>query len=165
MRRMAPVSLLVVAALSTSACATVTRGNSEDVVFTSAPTGAKVSTITGLQCRTPCTLDIKRRQKFKATFQHGGETRVIDVDSRVGGAGIAAGAGNVLAGGVIGIAVDASSGATLEHLPNPVHADFSKPQSQAQAHAEAHAKAVVVAQSKAQADKQKAKNPGQDPNS
>ena len=40
--------------------------------------------------------------------------------TRVAGGGAAGFAGNILLGGVIGMGVDAASGATLEHHPNPV---------------------------------------------
>ncbi|QIE46916.1 translation initiation factor 2 [Pseudohalocynthiibacter aestuariivivens] len=165
MPRFVVSAALTCATLSLSACATVTRGNSEDVVFTSEPTGAQMTTSMGVGCTTPCTIDIKRRKAFSAVFQQGGETRTIAVASKIGGGGVATGAANVIAGGVVGIAVDASTGATLEHMPNPVHADFSKPQSQAQVIAEAHAKKIMQAKAKATAEANKAKNPGQGPTS
>ncbi len=165
MSRFPIVAALMAAALTTSACSTVTRGNSEDVVFTSEPNGAHMTTSMGVGCTTPCTIDIKRKKAFTAVFQHGRETRTINVASKLGGAGVATGAANVIAGGIIGVAVDASTGATLDHLPNPVHADFTQPKSQAQAIAEAHAKAVVQAKAKATVEAKKATNPGQHPTS
>ncbi len=44
----------------------------------------------------------------------------MQVATRVAGAGVAGFAGNIVAGGIIGMGVDAASGATLEHHPNPV---------------------------------------------
>ena len=44
----------------------------------------------------------------------------IRVTNRVSGSGGAAMAGNVLVGGIIGAGVDASTGAMLELVPNPV---------------------------------------------
>jgi len=44
----------------------------------------------------------------------------MPVTTRIAGAGAAGFAGNILIGGVVGMAVDAASGATLEHYPNPV---------------------------------------------
>jgi len=143
----------LVAALTTGACATVTRGNSEDVRFTSEPSGATVTTSMGTSCVTPCKMDIKRKQSFFAAFRHGAETRQIKVMPKTSGEGVAAGAGNILAGGLVGIAVDAGTGANLDHMPNPVHADFSVPQAAAQQTAEAHAKAVARAEAEAKAKK------------
>ncbi|QYX55805.1 translation initiation factor 2 [Roseovarius sp. SCSIO 43702] len=144
-------ALCLAAVLTTGACATVTRGNSEDVQFTSAPSGATVTTSQGLTCVTPCTLDIKRNEAFYAAFRHKGQTRQIKVMPKTSGQGVAAGAGNILVGGLVGVAVDAGTGANLDHVPNPVHADFSKPQAAAQQIAEAHAKAVARARAEAKA--------------
>ena len=44
-------------------------------------------------------------------------SRIYDVDAATGAASFA---GNLLLGGVAGMAVDAASGAALEHKPNPV---------------------------------------------
>ena len=139
------IILLTGAALLTSGCATVTRGKSEQVQFTSVPSGAVVSTTMGASCTTPCSLEVLRKQAFNASFQHRGQTRIVKVITKSQGEGVAAGVGNVLIGGVVGVAVDAGTGATLDHVPNPVHADFTKPQSQAQAIADAHAAAVKKA--------------------
>jgi len=115
--------LAALAALSLSACATAIRGTSEDVAITSAPSGASVKLSTGLTCETPCNLKIERKQEFVASFSKPGyEPQDISVTTRVAGGGVAASAGNIILGGVIGLGVDAYSGATLEHDPNPVHA-------------------------------------------
>lgn len=42
------------------------------------------------------------------------------VKTQLANAGAAGFAGNVIVGGVVGMAVDAASGATNEHCPNPV---------------------------------------------
>ncbi|MCZ4353167.1 translation initiation factor 2 [Roseovarius aestuarii] len=163
MSRFLTIAAFAASALTLSACATAVRGTSEAVSFTSQPSGVQVTTSFGISCTTPCSMDIKRRQAFTAVFTHGKAKRMVNVASKTGAEGIAAGAGNVLAGGIIGVAVDASTGATLEHMPNPVHADFSKPQSAAQANAEAHAKAVIAARAKKHQEAKKATNPGQNP--
>lgn len=118
---------MLAAAVALSACATVTRGSTEDVRFTSVPSGAKVTTSLGPGCQTPCALKFSRRDTFTATFELDGETREVFVGTEVAGGGVAATAGNIIAGGVIGIGVDFATGAGLDHTPNPVHADFTKP--------------------------------------
>lgn len=118
------------AALLVSGCATVTKGTSEDVQFTSNPSGLEMKTSNGMTCTTPCQLKIERKQKFVATFWNGNDTRQINVSTQVRETGGAALAGNIIAGGVIGIGIDAATGSSLDHIPNPVHADFSKPQSE-----------------------------------
>ena len=50
----------------------------------------------------------------------GYEEQRVDVKTKLAGTGAAGFAGNIVAGGVVGMVVDASTGATLEHSPNPV---------------------------------------------
>lgn len=117
------VSLLAVLAgsLSLGACATVTRGTTEQITFDSTP-AAQMRTSTGLTCpTTPCTLEVSRKSEFIATFSKPGyQSQDVMVQTRVAGAGAAGFAGNVLIGGVVGMGVDAATGSTLEHYPNPV---------------------------------------------
>ena len=44
----------------------------------------------------------------------------VPVKTQVAGNGAAGFAGNVLFGGIVGMGTDAYTGATLEHVPNPV---------------------------------------------
>ena len=116
---------VVLSTISLAACATVRRGTTEQVTFTSDPPSA-VRTSTGLSCpQTPCTLEVNRKSEFIATFSEPGyESQDVAVQTRIAGAGAAGFAGNVLIGGVIGMGVDAATGSTLEHYPNPVHASL-----------------------------------------
>ena len=109
-------------ALSLGACATVTRGTTNSVTVNSEPAGAQAITSSGLTCpSTPCTWDVSRKQEFIVTFsKEGYEDLQIPVATRLAGAGVAGFAGNVLVGGLIGMGVDAVTGSTLEHHPNPV---------------------------------------------
>ena len=87
------------------------------------PSGAEVHTSNGLGCVTPCTLTVKKNEEFIATFEKPGFLpQQIPVTRQVVGAGVAATAGNVILGGLIGIGVDAATGAGYEHTPNPVSA-------------------------------------------
>ncbi|PLX36812.1 MAG: translation initiation factor 2 [Hyphomicrobiales bacterium] len=118
---------LAATALVLGGCATVTRGTTNDVTFLSTPSGAEVRTSTGRVCTTPCTLKIDRKEEFVATFTAPDYPPVeVEVVTKVANAGAAGFAGNVLAGGVIGMGVDAATGSTLEHVPNPIHIDFTK---------------------------------------
>ena len=128
MKRTIMILTLLGAALAVSACATVTRGSTEDVQFLSTPPGAVVKTTNGYNCQTPCTIKIDRRDTFTATFTLNGENRQVFVDTEVAGEGVAAGAGNILIGGIIGAGVDVATGAGLDHTPNPVIGDFTQPQ-------------------------------------
>ena len=113
----------VLSALALAGCATVVRGTTESVGFDSQPSGADVRLSTGLGCVTPCALVIKRNEEFIATFSKPGfRSQQVEVKTQLSGGGAAAGAGNILAGGVIGAGVDVATGAPLDHVPNPVTA-------------------------------------------
>ena len=111
----------VAAGLAVSGCATVTRGTTEQVQITSEPSGADVRTSMGPTCITPCTLQVSRKDEFTVTVSKPGFVEEnVPVRTQVAGSGVAGFAGNVLIGGVIGMGADAYTGATLEHVPNPV---------------------------------------------
>jgi len=117
MRILAVIAL----ALTLGGCATVTRGTTSQVDFQSNPSGAAMRTSHGHNCVTPCTLQMNRKDEFIATFSKPGfADQEVNVRTKVAGSGAAGFAGNVLIGGVIGMAADAATGATLEHYPNPV---------------------------------------------
>lgn len=118
--RLGAIALVVI---SLSACATITRGTKQKVEFKSTPDGADVSTSTGATCVTPCTIKMKRKQGFDATFRKEGyQETVVKVESKFSGGGAAAGAGNILLGGVIGGILDGSNGSLNNLTPNPVEA-------------------------------------------
>jgi len=107
---------------STAACATITRGTTQPFTVESTPPEAEVSTSSGFNCRaTPCTFRMPRKDAFTITVSKPGYKPVTtQIESKVAGAGAAGMAGNVLVGGLIGITVDATSGATKDLLPNPL---------------------------------------------
>jgi hypothetical protein len=115
--------ILAVVALAASCggCASITRGTMEMISFDSQPSGAEVRTSLGLACITPCTLNVPRKEEFTATFTKPGfEREDVFVKTQIAGAGAAGFAGNLVFGGVVGMGVDAYTGATMEHTPNPV---------------------------------------------
>lgn len=114
-------ALVAVAALAVQGCATITRGTTEAWTVESEPIGAEVTLSSGESCTTPCTLTKKRKDPFMVTVEKEGyETVRTQIQSQVAGAGAAGMAGNVLVGGIIGVGVDAASGATKELKPNPL---------------------------------------------
>ncbi len=120
---MRPAILLALAAAAQlSACATVTRGTTNQVTMASEPPGAEARTSLGHHCpSTPCTIEVARSSQFVATFSMPGHRDAqVPVATRVAGSGAAGFAGNILIGGIVGMGVDAATGATLEHYPNPV---------------------------------------------
>jgi hypothetical protein len=110
-------------ALMTAGCATVTRGTTDQITVTSDPSDARVTTSLAQSCLTPCTFTVSRKDEFIVKISADGyKPQEIPVKTQLAGSGAAGFAGNVLLGGVIGMGVDASTGATLEHVPNPINA-------------------------------------------
>ncbi|MDP4594606.1 MAG: PEGA domain-containing protein [Beijerinckiaceae bacterium] len=104
-------------------CATVTRGTTNEIQLYSEPSGATARTSLSQVCTTPCTLTVSRKSEFSVTFSKPGfEDQIVHVKTLIAGSGAAGFAGNVVLGGVVGMGVDAYTGATLQHVPNPVRA-------------------------------------------
>ena len=114
--------LPVMAVLCLCSCATITRGVHEKLRVESDPPGANVVLSTGKKGLTPVEfVEKRRRDNFTVTISKPGYTpRTIMVESKAGGTGATAMAGNLLLGGVIGMGVDAGTGAYHSLYPNPV---------------------------------------------
>jgi len=116
------IAFVALTGLALSGCATITRGTTDNLLVQSEPDGASVELSSGQTCRTPCNLELKRKNDYTLYMRKEGfQDAEIKVESKVAGAGAAGMAGNVLIGGVIGAGVDAFSGATNNLEPNPVH--------------------------------------------
>lgn len=105
-------------------CASATRGTTESISIVSTPPGATAD-VSGLDnptaCVTPCVVQVKRNADVTVSINKPGyEPQVVPLTKEVGGAGAAGFAGNVLVGGVVGMGVDAVTGAAMDHKPNPV---------------------------------------------
>ena len=115
------------AALSLGACATVTKGTDDTVSFEATPAGATVTfnevsgRINQPGCTTPCTMELNRKYTYSVEIaKEGYETWVQLLEPKLSGDGTVGMAGNILLGGVIGAAVDASTGAMNDLKPNPM---------------------------------------------
>ena len=108
--------------LTAASCATVTRGTTEDVTINTTPLDAKVVTSLNHTCLTnPCVVKVARKESFQVTASHPGyRTQTVNVATKVSGNGAAGLAGNIIIGGIIGVGVDAATGAARDHTPNPV---------------------------------------------
>jgi hypothetical protein len=105
-------------------CASVARGTTETISVESTPPGAE-AIISGLDnpmtCMTPCAVVAKRNADISVTVQKSGyEPQVVQLTKEIPPAGAAGFAGNVLVGGLVGMGVDAVTGAATDHKPNPV---------------------------------------------
>lgn len=119
--RQISLAVVVVASLLSSGCATITRGTTQPWTVDSSPTGAVASLSNGERCETPCTLTLKRKHAFAVEVCKAGYRTVnTAVMSGISGAGATGMAGNVLVGGLIGIGIDAATGATKNLSPSPL---------------------------------------------
>jgi len=119
--RIGTIGGIVAVSVMLCGCATVTRGTRQTFRIESTPSGAQVAMSTGENCVTPCKLKLKRRPGFTATFaKQGYQTQTVKVDSELHGGGVAAGAANILFGGVVGGLVDGSNGSLDSLSPNPL---------------------------------------------
>jgi len=105
-------------------CASVTRGTTETISVASTPAGAE-ATIAGLEapmtCTTPCSFVAKRNADLAVTVDKPGyESQTITLTKDIPATGAAGFAGNILLGGLVGMGVDAATGAATDHKPNPV---------------------------------------------
>jgi PEGA domain-containing protein len=105
-------------------CASVTRGTTENISIATTPAGATAD-ISGLEiptaCVTPCVVQAKRNADITVTInKEGYQTQTIPLTKEIPGTGAAGFAGNLLLGGVVGMGVDAATGAAQDHKPNPV---------------------------------------------
>ncbi|MDB5518011.1 MAG: translation initiation factor 2 [Tardiphaga sp.] len=118
------ILVVVAAAAALGGCASATRGTTEQISIASTPSGAE-ATIAGLEvptaCVTPCVVQAKRNADITVSIaKEGYEPQIIPLTKDVAGSGAAGFAGNLLLGGVVGMGVDAVTGAAMDHHPNPV---------------------------------------------
>jgi hypothetical protein len=121
---MTKLSVLFVPFLFVS-CATITRGPHDKLYVKSEPSGAEAQLSTGERSLTPAKFVKSRRESFTVTVSKPGYVaQTVKIESKMSATGGTAMVGNVIAGAgvlsVIGIGVDASTGAMLSLYPNPV---------------------------------------------
>jgi hypothetical protein len=120
-------------------CASVTRGTTENISISSTPSGVE-AVVSGMEvpttCTTPCSVVIKRNADISITFQKEGyDPQIVPLSRDIPTSGAAGFAGNLLLGGVIGMGVDAATGAATDHKPNPVIVTMQPSVPQAAPHA------------------------------
>jgi hypothetical protein len=120
-----PKIIVVGVALTISAffcgCSSITRGTKDTLVIESEPAGANVRLSTGQIGKTPTSFQLPRKDALEVYIEKEGfESLSVHVSSQISGAGSAGMAGNVLIGGIIGIGVDAVTGASKDLKPNPI---------------------------------------------
>jgi|GEM_PF-1281375 PEGA domain-containing protein len=102
-------------------CATITRGVHDKLYVQSEPSGAAVQLSTGERGVTPAKFIKSRKESFTLTVTKPGYiAQTVKVESKFSPTGGTAMAGNILGSVVVGVGVDAMSGATSSLYPNPV---------------------------------------------
>ncbi|HQF41382.1 MAG TPA: PEGA domain-containing protein [Ignavibacteriaceae bacterium] len=100
-------SFIAVTSLVFSSCATIFKGSTDDVSFSSDPSGAKVYVNGTLLGTTPVQLELKSKNSYTIEFKKEGyETRTVLLNNSVGGGWIVL---DVLFG-LVPIIVDAATG-------------------------------------------------------
>ena len=103
--------------------ASVTRGTTQNISIASTPSGAQAD-IVGLeiptQCITPCVVQAKRNADITVTISKEGYDPDHPVDQGNNRKRRRRFRRQPLLGGVVGMGVDAATGAAQDHKPNPV---------------------------------------------
>ena len=104
-------------------CATITTGTTQKIPINSNPAGATVNVNTGFTGITPCTAELKRNQDHTVTITKAGYDAFVMVlrKSMCGST-----AGNLVLGGIIGLGVDACSGAMFKLEPLEINANLNR---------------------------------------
>lgn len=115
-------SLILSSLMILSGCASITRGTNDVLEIKTEPAGAQIQTSNGYSCgSTPCAIKMPRRSEFVVDItKRGCRPMEVNVTHKTAGAGAAGVAGNVLVGGIIGLGVDAATGASQDLVPNPI---------------------------------------------
>lgn len=128
------LAALGAAALSLSACATIIDSGSEPVTFNSNPAGAEVEVVNadGMSVftgTTPATTELKNGDGFFKPAEYtvtytapGYEPAVVQIASDEFNSWTI---GNIVFGGLIGLAVDASTGAMWRFSPSTINQDLT----------------------------------------
>ncbi len=79
--------ILATLTVALAGCATITRGTTEVLVIESEPPGADVEVSpAGLRCKTPCSLELKRKSNYMVQIQRDGYEPVkVNVLSQIAG--------------------------------------------------------------------------------
>lgn len=124
----ARIGVAAVAVALLSGCATIVEGGKQSVYFTTDPDGATCSIMREGQMlfhdvKTPATLELEKdKDELVITCEKDGyKKKVVHTDSTFQGWTL----GNILFGGIVGIGIDAASGAMNEY-PSQVSIPLQK---------------------------------------
>jgi hypothetical protein len=113
------IALAAIATMSMGlgGCATVLNGTDTEYTTKSEPEGATVKFTSGKECKTPCSLEFRRKDDQRADITLPGyKPTYVLIQSKLGGSAF----GNIILGGGIGAVVDGSNGASNRLYPRPL---------------------------------------------
>ncbi|MDF0718995.1 PEGA domain-containing protein [Kaistella sp. PBT33-4] len=104
---------LILIGMSSVSCATILTGTSDDVSFTSNPSGASVFVKNVEKCKTPCNATVQRTlSKSTAELKLDGyQDQSVKLEKTFNPVSLV----NILIGGAIGVAVDAATGSLTKY--------------------------------------------------
>lgn len=121
MRKFFFLGLLFCVSLGLVGCASITTGKHQRVPIDSNPQGAEVTVSSGYRGITPCSFELERNKQHVINIaKEGYKTAQVTLKKTVCGSL----AGNLIVGGVIGVGVDAMTGAMWKLTPESVYVDL-----------------------------------------
>ena len=114
---------LFVIGLAVGGCATATRGTTQSISVSSTPSGADVTADGTYMGKTPVTMELKRNSDHNIVVGGSIYEPVTVVVKKQFNSAIA---GNILIGRIIGVGVDAISGASYDLVPSSIHVPLER---------------------------------------
>jgi len=117
------IALCLLVAVAIWGCATIMHGTSQKIGISSSPTGAKVSVDNAVLGITPLFADLKRGDEHIVTVELAGYQKTqLTITKSVSGWVW----GNIIFGGLVGLAVDAITGGLYNLSPEQLNAELKK---------------------------------------
>jgi len=114
-------AVLILAAAFSQGCATIMHGSTQNVMVTSSPPGATVVVDGGMRFKSPVEINLSRKENHTVELSLDGyQKELVEVRSVTSGAVF----GNIVAGGLVGWAVDSSSGGAYRLVPEVIKIDL-----------------------------------------
>jgi hypothetical protein len=112
-----PVAASLFIAFSLQGCATIMQGSTQQITVGSSPSGATV-VVNGFQrLKTPAVVELSRKEPHRLEISmEGYHTETVEIRNVSSSMPM----GNIIAGGLIGFAIDHSSGAAFRLVPEVV---------------------------------------------
>jgi len=121
--RLVSLVFLILLSCLLGGCATLTNGTTQSIPVSSSPSGASVFADGQHVGTTPCTVELSRSASHVITLERDGyEGTAVHLTREIS----AMTAGNLIFGGLIGLGVDAVSGANFRLVPEQVNVSLQR---------------------------------------